>query len=202
MKRQAAKAGKRTRKAKAATLDVLDSMIATCDGSLTGLRDRALQALAFASGGRRRSELTALQVTDLEVLKGCDYLVTVNRSKTDQFGAGLTVPCRGRCATYLREWIAGVGIKSGFLFRSINRHGQLGESFSAQSVALVVKDRAKLAGLNPAGFSGHSLRSGFVTQAGRDGIAPGDAMAPFRPQESDRVSGVLPLRLHPGKSGR
>jgi len=34
-------------------------------------------------------------------------------------------------------------------------------------VALVVKARAEAAGLDPALFSGHSLRSGFLTEAAR-----------------------------------
>ncbi len=37
------------------------------------------------------------------------------------------------------------------------------------AVALVVKKHAEAAGLDPALFSGHSLRAGFVTSAARDG---------------------------------
>jgi hypothetical protein len=38
---------------------------------------------------------------------------------------------------------------------------------SDRTVALVVKARAKQAGLDPALFAGHSLRSGFLTEAAR-----------------------------------
>jgi hypothetical protein len=34
---------------------------------------------------------------------------------------------------------------------------------------LIVKKRVRAAGLDPADFAGHSLRSGFATQAARDG---------------------------------
>src|SRR3954462_10070049 len=48
------------------TRDVLDQLLATCDaGRLIDLRDRALLLVAFASGGRRRSEAASLRVADL-----------------------------------------------------------------------------------------------------------------------------------------
>jgi hypothetical protein len=40
-------------------------------------------------------------------------------------------------------------------------------AMSAQGVALVVKARARAAGLDPALFAGHSLRAGFLTEAAR-----------------------------------
>ena len=50
---------------KPVTRDVLETLLATCDASHRGLRDRAMLMLAFASGGRRRSEVTALDVEDI-----------------------------------------------------------------------------------------------------------------------------------------
>src|SRR4051794_38829576 len=48
------------------TRDVLDQLLATCDaGRPADLRDRALLLVAFASGGRRRSEAASLRVADL-----------------------------------------------------------------------------------------------------------------------------------------
>lgn len=47
------------------TRDVLLQLLETCDSSLRGIRDRAILTLGFASGGRRRSELTALNVEDV-----------------------------------------------------------------------------------------------------------------------------------------
>ena len=43
----------------------LEAMLATCDDSLEGLRDRALLCFGFASGGRRRSEIAAADLRDL-----------------------------------------------------------------------------------------------------------------------------------------
>lgn len=53
---------------KPVTREVLEALLATCDASLRGCRDRAMLMLAFASGGRRRSEVASLNVEDI----GCD----------------------------------------------------------------------------------------------------------------------------------
>jgi integrase len=47
------------RRKRAATREVLEAMLATCDDSLAGVRDRALLHFAWGSGGRRRSEVAA-----------------------------------------------------------------------------------------------------------------------------------------------
>ncbi len=57
--RVAVKRGERPRKNTAITLTELEAMLATCDDSLEGIRDRALLCPGFASGGRRRSEIAA-----------------------------------------------------------------------------------------------------------------------------------------------
>ncbi|WP_342370376.1 hypothetical protein [Xanthomonas arboricola] len=60
--RAAVKLGERPRKKTAITMPELEALLATCDDSLEGIRDRALLRFGFASGGRRRSEIAA---TDL-----------------------------------------------------------------------------------------------------------------------------------------
>jgi integrase len=44
-------------------------------------------------------------------------------------------------------------------------------------VALIVKKSAQRAGLQPLNFSGHSLRSGFITEAAGAGVESRDIMA-------------------------
>lgn len=61
----AVKRGERPRKKTAITLAELEAMLATCDDSLEGLRDRALLCFGFASGGRRRGEVAAADLRDL-----------------------------------------------------------------------------------------------------------------------------------------
>ncbi len=58
----------RRKSAKAVTGDVLAKLLATCaTDSLRDLRDRAILMVAFASGGRRRSEIAGLRREQLTV---------------------------------------------------------------------------------------------------------------------------------------
>ena len=55
-------------------------------------------------------------------------------------------------------------------FRPLDRHGRLTpQALTGHAVAVIVKQRAAAAGLDPAVFSGHSLRAGFCTAAARHG---------------------------------
>lgn len=60
LKRQHAAAGIRPVQADAITAEDLKKMLTVCQEDLRGLRDRALLAFAFASAGRRRSEVVAV----------------------------------------------------------------------------------------------------------------------------------------------
>ncbi|MQB46552.1 integrase, partial [Rhizobium sp. ICMP 5592] len=63
---RAAPRQRRRKSKKAVTSNVLSKLLATCAGDrLVDLRDRALLLLAFASGGRRRSEVASLRIEDL-----------------------------------------------------------------------------------------------------------------------------------------
>lgn len=164
------------------TLDELRAMVGTLDPSTpAGKRDRALLLVGFA-GAFRRSELVALDVADVR-LNGT-LKITVRQSKTDQDGAGMvkTIPAIDDPdldpATAMRAWLDASGIKSGAVFRQIDRWGNLRESrLTSQSVALVVKNAAKRAGLDWRAFSGHSLRSGFITEAAGAGVESRDIMS-------------------------
>jgi len=151
------------------TLAELRRMVAACGQDIAGARDRALLLAGFL-GAFRRSELVALELPDLAfVAEG--LRVTVRRGKTDQEGRGVekALPVAsdvGLCAVkHLRAWLVVADISEGRVFRSVNRHGQVGEGLSDRAVAGIVKRRAEQAGLEPARFSGHSLRAGFATAA-------------------------------------
>ena len=155
---------------KAPTLtDDIRAMIAVTDEGLIGLRDRALILIGFA-GAFRRSELVGLTVEDCAF--GRDGLtITLRRSKTDQEGVGrkIGIPYGSSPTTCpirtLQDWRLAV-VTTGPLFRAVNRHGQVqADGMTAQSVALVVKKLVTRAGLDPANYSGHSLRAGHVTSA-------------------------------------
>ncbi|WP_211922178.1 site-specific integrase [Desulfolutivibrio sulfodismutans] len=175
-RRARARQGQGAKKKLAATLDVLEAMVDTCGDDMRGVRDRALLLFAFASGGRRRSEVAGARVENLTVVPG-GYLYRIPWSKTDQKGAGRDVPVLGRAARALTLWLAAASIREGCLFRAIARDGTVAESLSGRGVARIVKSRARKAGLDSSLFAAHSLRSGFVTEAGRKGVSRQEAMA-------------------------
>ncbi len=163
---------KRTRKAPA-TVDVIQAMVGTLPVSLKGDRDRALILLGMA-GAFRRSELAALDVSDLN-LTDAGLVVTVRQSKTDQTGEGATVAIaygsnRSTCPVRsLKAWLDAASVTDGPVFRSVTRHGRVGASMTGRTVARVVKAAAAAAGLDAATFGAHSLRAGHATQARRGG---------------------------------
>lgn len=185
--------GSAPRQAAPATTTALEAMLGMCDDSLIGLRDRLLLALGFG-GAFRRSELVALDVADVEVLEH-GLRVFVRHSKTDQEAQGQFVPVadgpRTRVKAALVGWLAASGIAAGPLFRSIRKGGTLTDQRLAdRSVAEIVKRRAAAAGLDPAKFSGHSLRRGWITSAAEAGA---DA---FRIMDVSRHRRVETVRIY------
>ncbi|AWC25791.1 site-specific tyrosine recombinase XerD (plasmid) [Aminobacter sp. MSH1] len=177
---------------KAITSDVLAAVLKACAGdSLVDCRDRALLVTAFASGGRRRSEVAALRVEHLveEAPVPADpndpegpeklpcLMIRLGRTKTGNADGGAGVYLIGRPVTALQDWIARAGISEGPVFRAIDRWGHLQRrALTPQAVNLILKRRIAEAGLDPAEFSAHGLRSGYLTEAARRGIPLLDAM--------------------------
>ena len=148
----------------AATADKVMAMAPVAKQRLADIRDRALLLIGFA-GAFRRSELVALDVDDVqETTEG--LRVTIRHSKTDQEHRGqvIAIP-RGAIAcpvAALTAWLAASGITRGPLFRPVAKGGRIQDArLTDRSVASIIKVHAARAGLDPAQFSGHSLRSGF-----------------------------------------
>ncbi|TAL65635.1 MAG: site-specific integrase [Burkholderiaceae bacterium] len=181
-----ARRGDLPKKKDAFTLDRLERLLQTCDASPAGVRDRALLLFAFDSGGRRRSEIAG---ADLSMLKrdGEDYVFTLAFSKTNQAGTDRPEnqkPVVGDAAQALRAWLdllitSGMNLSEGPVFRRIRRGGHIGsDGLSDDGIWEIVAKRCALASLNLEGhFSAHSLRSGYMTEAGRSGVPLNDAMA-------------------------
>jgi integrase len=135
--------------------------------------------------GLRRSELVALTVEDLSPSPD-GMRIRIARSKTDQTGRGQELlvvyaeaprPCPVRA---LRTWLDTAAITTGPIFRRVTRTGVVSSPLTGQPVALIIKKRAGAAGLDPGEFAGHSLRSGYATQAARDGHHPTQIAATTR----------------------
>jgi len=163
----------------ALTRDPLEAMLATCTDGLMGIRDRAVLTFGFSSGGRRRSEIAAAVMENLVRMDEHSYVYRLTHSKTDQAGTERSMnadkPVVGAAADALRAWLEASGVSSGAIFRRI-RGTKAAEPLSGQAVWLIVKRRAKLAGLEDV-YGAHSLRSGFVTEAGRQNVPLGEAIA-------------------------
>ncbi|WP_052208939.1 tyrosine-type recombinase/integrase [Croceibacterium mercuriale] len=165
------KRGQQPAKKRPADGDILRDMLRAIAGqTLRAHRDRALLAIGMA-GAFRRSELVGINVAHVqEDARG--LLVRIPSSKTDQDGHGQTVAIpngsRLEPVRHYRAWLAEAGISDGPVFRKLTPQGRLTSvAMSAQGVAVVVKAAAVAAGYPPELFSGHSLRAGFLTEAGR-----------------------------------
>ena len=178
-RRAYAKRGVVQRKQRALTKEPLQAMLDTCDGGLKGLRDKALLLFAWSSGGRRRSEVAAADMAHLRRMAENVYVYTLGFSKTNQAGVARPEndkPIAGRAGEALTAWLEASGVREGRIFRQVRRGGHLGDPLGDGSVRDIVKARCLAAGLDGA-FSAHSLRAGFVTEAGRQQIPLAETMA-------------------------
>ena len=160
-----ASARPRQRKSKkAVTADILAKLLQACGGErLVDLRDRALLLAAFASGGRRRSEVAALRVEDLvdEDPVRADpndmaspplpcLSIRLGRTKTTTSYDDEHVLLIGRPVVALKHWLDAAQIKEGPVFRRIDQWGNVDRrALTPQSVNLILKNRCKQAGLDP-----------------------------------------------------
>jgi integrase len=178
VRRAYAARGVRPDRKTALTRDPLEAMLATCTDGLVGVRDRALLLFGFSSGGRRRSEVAAAVMENLVKVDAQTYVYRLTHSKTDQAGTDhnpdADKPLLGLAAQALTVWLEASGVTSGAIFRGIRKTKAV-EPLSGQAVWLIVKRRAALAGLE-GDFGAHSLRSGYVTEAGRQNVPMKEAM--------------------------
>ena len=165
---------------KPVTRDVLESLLATCDASLRGIRDRAILTLAFASGGRRRSEVTALNVADIGLAdfatKGLVW-IRLLETKTTKKDQAPRLPMKGRAARALVHWLEVTKITDGPLFRPITLSDRpLPRRLAPDALRTILRYRLQLAGLPVDFATPHGLRAGFLTQAALDGAPLAAAM--------------------------
>lgn len=183
--------GVSVRKKTALVLEPLQALLATCTDGVRGIRDRALLLLAWSGGGRRRSEVVGLQVSDVRRLDADTWLYALGATKTDTGGVRREKPLRGPAAQALAAWLAAAPADSGPLFRRLYKGGKVSaDGLSSDQVARIVQRRAQLAGLD-GDWAAHTLRSGFVTEAGRQGVPLGEVMAMTEHRSVSTVMGYF-----------
>jgi len=191
--------GQPVQKAAALTLPMLRQLLATCDRSARGRRDRALLLIGFA-GALRRSELVALRVEDVAVTAS-GLRLRIARGKTDQEGQGAEVGLpRGRHAETcpmraFDDWQAVARRKAGPVFRRISSAGRIGEAaLHPDAVRRILAYRAGLVGLELEGFgrlSAHALRVGFISEAYAQGVRDEDIMRHTRHRDLRTMRGYV-----------
>ena len=165
---------------KPVTRDILEALLATCDDSHRGIRDRAMLMLAFASGGRRRSEVAALNIEDIgqDDFKAKGLLwVRLLETKTTKKDQAPKLPLKGRGARAVVHWLEITGLKDGPLFRPISKSDRpLPRRLASDALRTILRHRLRLAGLPVDFATPHGLRAGFLTQAALDGAPLAAAM--------------------------
>lgn len=137
------------------------------------LRDRALVLFAFASGGRRRSEMRDLYWSDMTLAEeGHGALISLSDTKTTRSEDDERVAVAGRAFEYLMAWrdrlcvIEGDDALKGPIFPGIDVWGNvLPTGLTGDAVSDIVAKFIKRAGLDPAQYTSHGFRSGFLTEA-------------------------------------
>jgi len=160
-------------------INVIDDQIVE---EIKKIRDKTILLVGFG-GGFRRTELISIDHEDLEFVPE-GVKITIKRSKTDQFGEGMTkgLPYftnEKYCPVInLKKLIELSNIKSGPIFRRFAKGSVLTNNrLTDQSVVLIIKDYLNLAGIENKNYSGHSLRSGFATVAAESGADERSIMA-------------------------
>ena len=190
---------RRRKSAKAVTGDILQMLLATCaSDSLRDIRDRAILMVAFASGGRRRSEIAGLrleQLTEEAPIEVPDspplpsLAIHLGRSKTTTGEDDDVVYLTGRPVEALAAWLTAARIDKGSVFRGIGRWGSVSRrALDPQSINAILKQRAEMAGLDSGEFSAHGLRSGYLTEAANRGIPLPEAMEQSRHKSVQQAS--------------
>ena len=205
--------GVRGRQVRALCADRVAAILERCDElgrrdalRVKAARDAAVIAVGFAAA-LRRSEICALRLRDVEFTgaagspagssagsgsASAGMVLHIRRSKTDQRGRGhrVAVP-EGeviRPVSRLLAWLRLSGVRSGPLFRSLRRGGHVQDrALDPSDIARLVKRHVAGIGLDPAEYSGHSLRAGFVTSAAECGARLDKIMEVTRHRSASHV---------------
>lgn len=158
-------------------MDAIDfDTIASADLGISprAIRDRAIVLFGMMTA-LRGTEICALDIEDLE-FREYDVVVSVRKSKTDQYKVGRTVSVphasdEEKCpVAALEKWLDLVGEDTGPVFRGLLHTGKPGKKrITRGTVWAIVKSTAALAGAVGA-FGAHSLRAGYVTAADKAGV--------------------------------
>lgn len=165
--------------------------------TLTGMRDITLLSWLWF-GAFRKSEVVAAKIEGLEWVSGKGMLLNLGRNKVNQTGEKrlqvpmILQPTYPYCpSTLMRLWLERSHIKKGPLFRAIKKNGQLqNAALTSSAVDHILNKYLDLTGLS--GYTPHSFRAGFLTEAKLAG-APDEKLR----QVSQHSSAALEKYIRP-----
>ena len=160
IKRMHRKIGRAQQQATPLTKPLLNQLLSNCDNSLRGLRNQVLLRLGYETM-RRRSELCAFNFEDIDYAPNGKLIIRLNFSKTDQYGTGKVLPISEELLILTKKWKTLVSCE-GYILRSINKHGHIGDSLNPASISTILKtlQEGLKFGSNQQPLSGHSFRVG------------------------------------------
>ena len=160
LKRMHRKIGRAQEQATPLTKGLLSQLLNNCDNRTMGIRNQVLLRLGYETM-RRRSELCAYKFEDVGCAPNGKPIIRLNFSKTDQFGTGKVLPISEELLGLLNQWKGIVG-NQGYILRSINKHGHIGDSLNPASISTILKtlQEGLESGSNQQPLSGHSFRVG------------------------------------------
>ena len=160
LKRMHRKIGRAQDQATPLTKTLLNQLLNICDNNIMGIRNQVLLKLGYDTM-RRRSELCAFRFEDVDCAPNGKPIIRLNFSKTDQFGTGKVLPISKGLLNLLGKWKKIVA-DEGYILRSINKYGHIGNSLNPASISTILKTLQE--GLKSASsqqpLSGHSFRVG------------------------------------------
>ena len=160
LKRMHRKIGRAQEQATPLTKSLLNQLLNICDNDTMGIRNQVLLRLGYETM-RRRSELCAFKFEDIDCAPNGKPIIRLNFSKTDQYGTGKVLPISEELLGLLNQWKGKVG-SQGYILKSINRHGHIGNSLNPASISTILKTLQEdlKSGTNQQPLSGHSFRVG------------------------------------------
>ncbi len=167
LKRMNRTKGTRQRQARPINETDVAAILATTGTKPTDLRDIAL-LLTARDLLARRSEVVALNVDDVTANEDGSATALIQKSKTDQEGAGAHRWLSPRTVNAIQDWLAAIPTPGDSstptpLFPAVKRNGMpRGKRLSPADVARRFKIMAKRAGINAEMVSGHSCRVGMA----------------------------------------
>lgn len=156
------------------TAEVLAKIVYAMEEDFRGLRDRAIFYFAWATGGRRISEIANLHVNELSLDRYdpskplADRVIDIRLrgTKTTDTGDTPALLLRGHGAHLMAEWLRVTEIEDGFVFRKITRYGTVSHrGLTADGIRYIFHKRVEAASFPPGYASPHGFRSGFITEA-------------------------------------